>query len=321
MITGTGSLIGQAIIKSLRNVYRHNEWRLIGCDYFTNTVGGYWCDKNYVLPDILQPGLLMNWRDAIFKIVEENAIRIIYIGVDFELLRFEEIKQELEDKFRCTVVVSPKKTLEIGDDKYKTYQFLKDNGLNYPATFLIDDEKKVALKYPYILKPRVGARSKGVYVISSDEELFEKSKYVNEGIVQELIGSSEEEYTCGAICLEGELISSIALKRTLKEGNTFFAEYRKDYPSQIYEYIADIAGKLQIFGSCNFQLRLNKKQEPILFEINPRFSGTTYMRALFGYNEVEFITKWILDRTMTTFDLHEGRTMRYYNETLIGECK
>lgn len=319
LVTGTGSLIGQAIIKSLKKSRFNSEWRLVGCDYFQNTVGSFWCDKNYVLPDILQSGMYIKWKNKIFNIVEENEIKIIYIGVDFELLLFEELKQEIEERYKCIVVVSSKKTLEIGNDKYKTFQFLRDNKLNYASTFLIEDQEKEVLEYPYILKPRVGARSKGVYVISSEEELHEKSKEVSAGIVQELIGTSEQEYTCGVICLEGKMISSIALKRTLKEGNTFIAEYRKNYPVQIYDYLSAISNKLQIFGSCNFQLRLNEGQEPVLFEINPRFSGTTYIRSLFGYNEVEYITRWILNRKSTEFDLHEGRVMRYYDEILIGE--
>lgn len=319
LITGTGSLIGQAIIKSLQKSKYCEEWNLIGCDYFPNTVGSFWCEKNYILPDILKEDMTTEWRKAIFEIVQENQIKIIYVGVDFELLEFEKMKEDLFVKFQCTVVVSSRETLEIGNDKYRTYEFLRDNDLNYPNTCIVEDINMRNMNYPCILKPRIGARSKGVYTISSETELIEKSKLLENGIVQELIGTAEQEYTCGVICLEGELIASIALKRTLKEGNTFFAEYRKDYPIAIYEYIESIAKELNICGSCNFQLRLNEKQEPVLFEINPRFSGTTYMRTLFGFNEVECITKWILDRQHIQFNLHEGQVIRYYDEKLIGE--
>ena len=51
-ITGTGSLIGQAVIKSIKKSSFKNE-KLIGMDYFPNTIGSYWVDKNYVLLDIL----------------------------------------------------------------------------------------------------------------------------------------------------------------------------------------------------------------------------------------------------------------------------
>ena len=40
----------------------------------------------------------------------------------------------------------------------------------------------------------------------------------------------------------------------------------------------------------NFQLRVTERG-PVVFEINPRFSGTTPIRALFGVNEVEAVVK------------------------------
>ena len=58
-ITGTGSLIGQAIIKSIKQSSFKNE-RLIGIDYFTETIGSYWTDKNYILPDILDKDIPTN---------------------------------------------------------------------------------------------------------------------------------------------------------------------------------------------------------------------------------------------------------------------
>jgi len=51
-VTGTGSLIGQAIIKSNKSSCFKNE-RLRGVDNFETTIGSYWTDENHILPDIL----------------------------------------------------------------------------------------------------------------------------------------------------------------------------------------------------------------------------------------------------------------------------
>ena len=45
VVTGTGSLIGQAIIKSIWHSTIKSKLRIIGCDYFTDTAGSFWCDK------------------------------------------------------------------------------------------------------------------------------------------------------------------------------------------------------------------------------------------------------------------------------------
>ena len=119
------------------------------------------------------------------------------------------------------------------------------------------------------------------------------------------------------ICLDGKIKGSIVLRRKLKEGNTETAYYAKDTPSVIYEYVHSISEKLMPFGACNFQLRLDKDGMPRLFEINARHSGTTYMRALFGFNEVEYIISYLLGFKLKNFSLKEGIVKRYYEESFF----
>lgn len=316
-ITGTGSLIGQAIIKSIKKSDLADKIRLVGCDYFENTVGSFWCEKNYLLPDILKEENKTQWQKSILDIIKSEDISILFVGVDFELLLFAQMKDEIKKNTGCKVIVSNEEALNIGNDKYLTYEFLKNNGLNYPKTYLASEIDTGKIEYPCILKPRVGARSKGVYVIKNKEDLLQKIPLVEGAIIQELIGDNETEYTCGVLCIDGKVIDSIALRRYLKEGNTHIAEYKKDFNPKIYEYIEEIALKLSPYGGCNLQLRLGKNQEPYLFEINPRFSGTTYMRSLFGFNEVEYMIKGILDYKPEPFELKEGKAYRYYEEKLL----
>ena len=59
-ITGTGSLIGQAIIKSIIRSDYSDNYNLVGFDYFTDTVGSFLCKKNHILPDIYKNKNLIN---------------------------------------------------------------------------------------------------------------------------------------------------------------------------------------------------------------------------------------------------------------------
>ena len=316
-VTGTGSLIGQAIIKSMKKSCLTNEIRIVGCDYFSNTVGSFWCDQNYILPDILKEENRVQWRHDIFKIITEESISILFVGVDFELMLFAGLKDEIEESTGCVVIVSNKRVLEIGNDKYLTYEFLKSIDLNYPETWLPDEMDQAEIEFPCILKPRVGARSKGVYVVKSKGDLLNKLPLVDGPVIQKLIGNNNSEYTCSVLCVDNKMVDSIVLHRYLKEGNTHLAEYRKYFKQNIYDYIKEIAIKLQPYGSCNLQLRLDNDQEPYLFEINPRFSGTTYMRSLLGFNEVEFMIKYVSGYHIEPFHLKEGKILRYYEEVLL----
>jgi len=318
-ITGTGSLIGQAIIKSIKSSDIVNQVEIIGFDYFENTIGSFWCRKNIILPDILKKENKEQWKKTIFKTIIDEKISILFIGVDFELMLFSQLKSEIEETTGCKVVVSNERVISIGNDKYLTYKFLKDNGLNFPKTWLQMEIDKAEIKYPCIIKPRVGARSKGVYVIKNKNELKEKIKSIEEPIVQELVGNIDSEYTCGILCLDNKIINTIVLKRYLKEGNTSIAEYKNSYNDKIYDYINKIAMNLMPNGSCNLQLRCDTNGEPYLFEINPRFSGTTYMRALFGFKEVEYTIKYLQKMEPRDFVLSEGKAYRYFEEKLMGE--
>lgn len=321
LVTGTGSLIGQAIIKSINRSAFSDHVCLIGCDYFDNTVGSFWCERNYLLPDLLDLAKAEDWKETIKEVILKESIKVIFIGVDFELTYFADIKEELQREYDCIVIVSDKKVIQIGNDKYLTYRFLKENGLMAPSTVLIDECDKLDMDFPVIIKPRNGARSRGVELIKDKESLMQrKGELKGKGyIIQQAIGSMDTEYTCGILYWNGKFVDSIILKRILKEGNTAFAEYNGNREKKIVEYIRQIGDKLKPNGSCNLQLRTDDEGDPYLFEVNPRFSGTTYIRALFGYNEVEYVIRRAIGAKPIELSPKEGRVYRYYEERFIGE--
>lgn len=101
-VTGTGSLIGQAIIKSIRNSQLKESIDCIGLDYFSGTVGSFWCKKNYILPDILNPLVKEEeWLKVITETIVDNQIKLLFVGVDFELPLFAKYKRMLR-KIWCT---------------------------------------------------------------------------------------------------------------------------------------------------------------------------------------------------------------------------
>ena len=316
-VTGIGSLIGQGIIKSILKGNFAHEYSIIGFDYFPNTVGSYWCKKSYILPDILMPMNEENWLAQVMEIIDKENLKILFIGVDFELKLFAKYKVKIEARTQCKIVVSSNEVIEISDDKYKTFRFLKESGLYYPQTVLPHEVDVSSLKFPLIVKPRIGARSVGVSLVKKYQDLNAALYAADDPIIQEYIGDNTKEYTCGVIAFEGVLKSSIALKRSLKAGNTHTSEYLTDTPQIILDYIEAITHKLKPFGACNFQLRLGVDGIPKLFEINARHSGTTYMRSLFGFHEIDYILKYLLEGKEIEFKLREGKAMRFFEEQLI----
>ena len=317
-ITGTGSLIGQGIIKSIKNSRFSEDYELIGFDYFENTVGSFWCSKNFILPDLLNKNVSEQaWVEVLIEKIKLEKLEILFIGVDFELPVLAKKRDEIEKSTNCKIIVSSKEVIRVGNDKYLTYLFLKENNLDYPNTYLPKEIDQMKIEYPVIVKPRVGARSIGVYKVNNRVELNEKLAIVDEPIIQEYIGNSNTEYTCGVLYFNGVVKAQIPLKRSLKNGNTHVSEYSEFFSNRINDYVNSIAIKLKPFGSCNLQLRLDEKGIPKLFEINPRHSGTTYMRTLFGYNEIIYILKYVLEDIEIDFTLKAGKAIRFYDEKLV----
>ena len=156
-ITGTGSLFGQAIIKSIKASSYYRDCYVVGFDYFKNTVGSYWVNKNYLLPDILDSKITESqWANTVTKVLGNERLQILFIGVDFELKLFAKYAQEMEQTTGCKIVVSDKRVIEIADDKYLTYQFLKNNGLHFPKTYLATELSDAKVEFPQYSNQELG---------------------------------------------------------------------------------------------------------------------------------------------------------------------
>jgi carbamoyl-phosphate synthase large subunit len=317
-VTGIGSLIGQAIIKSIQRSDLNDKINIIGFDYFKDTVGDFWIDEKYILPDILNPEVNHGvWLDVIVKLIIERNIKLLFVGVDFELPIFAKHKEEIQRITGATVMVSTLEVVEIADDKFLTYEFLKNNSLLHPRSYLPGQVDYESLTYPVIIKPRKGARSIGVHKVENKTNLLRVLEDVKEPVIQECVGVDTDEFTCGTIYLNDELKKLIVLRRSLKEGNTFISHYSNDFPEIIITYLKEVTNCLKPFGACNFQLRLDENGTPKIFEINSRHSGTTYIRSLFGYKEIEYIINLLLFNKEIEFDLREGTVVRYFDEFYI----
>src|SRR6476661_8335978 len=123
-ITGTGSLIGQAIIKCIKASEKYNDAALVGFDYFEKTVGSFWCDKNCLLPDILKSASSEDLVNYVESKIKENGIKFLFLGVDFEMPIFAEHKESIEKRTGCTILVCSSDVVRVANSKYDTFDFL-----------------------------------------------------------------------------------------------------------------------------------------------------------------------------------------------------
>ena len=319
LVTGAGSTLGLGIINTIRSSGSNSV--IYGSDYIKNSIGLFRVRTGFLLPDILRDEISeQEWISAIKKIIKETSIDLVLIGLDFEVPLFAKYKEEIEKDSKVKIIVSSYQVVKICNDKWLTYNFLKDNKFAFPLSCLPSgiENFKDKVPFPWIIKPRFGSTSKNIFKVSKFDDAISAIKVCKNSIIQEEVGEMSQEYTCGTIFLKNEIKSSIALKRELKNGNTSIA-YNNDF-EDIEDYVKKITIVLKPFGPINIQLR-KIGHEIKVFEINPRFSGTTSFRSKFGVNEITIILNELFELNCKPGHkkIRYGTVIRYFEEEYISE--
>ena len=283
LITGAGAVLGQEIFQSLKYTKLLHHLFVGFADPSPLAVGLHWADASHLIPMASDD----EYIDALVKVLKDNSYQILIPGTDIELPKISRYRGHIESESGCRCIVSSASVVDIANDKFLTSVFLAENGFLPPRSWSSQTLPSACindLPYPLIVKPRDGARSKGVVRVECPSELSQALLVTEFPVIQECIGSIEDEFTAGTITFDGKCFGSILLKRTLRDGNTWTAQIINDESLQLS--IARIAEALNPSGPCNFQFRLDQSGIPRVFEINARFSGTTYMRTLAGFDEV-----------------------------------
>jgi carbamoyl-phosphate synthase large subunit len=311
LVTGVGGGVGQGILKSLKLI-DDLEMKIVAADMFELGSALYGGDYCHVIPSPKDEHFL----DRISDICKQHSIDFYFPGTDIELFTCAQFAAQIKEKLGVSIIISPLNVIEIADDKLKTVEFLQKNGFYHPQTQLPDSVDLTSLKYPMIVKPRVGFRSIGVHVVHSAKEAKVAIDSLNDPILQEYIDG--DEYTCTVAVIKGTVSDVLCLQRDLRSGDTYRASPIKN--EVIENYVHDIALALNVNGSCNFQLRLDESI-PKLFEINSRFSGTTPFCSHLGFNPVEFCIKHELGMAYEAEIDYSKVIVRHWCEVVLDKAE
>lgn len=290
LVTGAGSVYGLGIIRALKASVLPME--ILAVDVNPYSLGLFMADKCFIPPQAASEESYYLFME---NLCNNYQIKAVFIGSGTELSFYAKKRKLLEKSTVAKVFVSSPKVIKICRDKWLTMCYLSRSGFQIPISIRYPedmDQLPSFLKrtgFPLIVKPRMGHGSEGVTLIKNKQQLLRHVKGKKNLIVQEYITGAEEEFTVG-ICLNhrGRVISKIALKRYLQEGVSI-AAVSDDY-HDIADYCARVVSSLKAYGAMNIQLRL-KDGQPVIFEINPRFSSSVGMRLLLGVNEPESLIR------------------------------
>ncbi len=313
LVTAVGGIgVGEQILKALLLVGRH---RLVACDIDDRTPQFALADASEVLPEAGDPSYLYELFDA----CERHAVDVVFIGSEPEL----EVVSEVREQFAAAgilVAVGLASTVRTCADKHLTSQFLAAHGFAAPRHVLVTRHHDCdgIDWFPAVVKPcRNGRGSRDCFLAQDQIQLHALLDYLAPQaaavMVQEYVGDAASEYTVGVLHdLDGEFLNSIAVHRRLDLQLSVRQSARNESGSrdlgdqlvissgvsqgtigpfpEVTRTCEKIARALDARGPVNVQCRL-VDGEVVVFEINPRFSGTTSLRAMVGYNEPDVLIR------------------------------
>jgi carbamoyl-phosphate synthase large subunit len=344
LVTGIGGGgHGEQILKALK--MSNLPLNIIGADMTLISRGLQEVDTSFLLP----PASHDDYIDVLLEKCIQYEIKVLFHGSEPELKKMSDNR----DRIREAGILLPINNAEVIDicmDKSKTIEFLENNGFLFPRTFNISnlDDCDNIDTYPLVLKPSVGSGgSANTYIVQSKVELEFFCKQMLRQypvfIAQEYVGTPDDEYTVGVLSdMNGELVNSIAVHRMINGSlgcrfklpnetertelgpnlviSSGISQGRIGKYPNVTGQCEEIAKALGSTGPLNIQCRfVNGKV--YVFEINPRYSGTTSFRAIVGLNEPELmIRKHLLKEEIerhSTFK--EGYILRGLDETFISD--
>lgn len=275
-VTAIGGDIGSTVLKCIRRGYPCDK--VIGCDITPYVQGIDYVDQFLLAPPYRNRD---EYLAFIHKTCEEEKVTHFFPMGEPEILIADGDRLFFERR-GIHLLINNRKILESAASKYKTAQFLRNNGILAPGTWY-KEAYSGQVDYPFIVKADRGCGSKELKVVHTKEEWDALAALQGcDYVVQEYIGDARHEYTTGVFS-DGETVQSITYRRELGYGGMSIR-----VETVVEEEIELIAGKTaRLFGlkgAINIQMRRTIEGYSI-FEINPRISSTAGFRDKMGFHD------------------------------------
>lgn len=305
LLTSAGSGVGEAIYKSLAMSSMNTT--IVATDISGFNSGAFRCDKAYKILSPHDPG----YTQQIIDICVQQRIDVVLSGSDTELEKLSELNAA--KSLDSIIVVGAPEAVKVCRDKRKTCDFYRQRNLPFVDTVIFGGIGEIIRDhgFPILAKPTGGSGSVGVKVLMCQRELDElenKDDYIfQEYLLSEnwpvsKAGLKREDVMKGGTLVQKDEISiQVLLGRNREILGTFMSRnvLKFGMPTKIYPFVCDeyegVARRMALcladigmIGPVNLQCKITDRG-PVFFEINPRFTGITSVRATLGFKEVEAV--------------------------------
>lgn len=260
-----------------------------------------------------------NYISSVIDYCKQNKITVLLSLFDIDLLILAK-NRELFKSNGIHLILAPQSFIEICNDKWQTFLFLKKLKINTPKTFLQMDDvisaiEKQELSYPIIIKPRWGMASMGIYKAENEEELkvfsakstrdifnsylkYESALTKETPIIYQEVLYGEEYGLDVLNDLQCNYVDTFAKQKvTMRSGETDLGRTTSNIPfKNIAKQIADVSKHEGILSIDCFKT----EKGVFVIEMNCRISGHYPLSYLAGFNYPQLLIDWLNKKTTNT---------------------
>lgn len=224
----------------------------------------YAADRAFRVGLSREPGYV----DQVLAIARGEGVGLVVPTIDDELEIFGRARARFA-AHGILVAVSRPETTALCDDKFATCRELAERGVAAAPSWL-PETLPANPQFPLFVKPRRGRGGLGAHYIRNARELAFFLDYVEGPIIQAYLDGPE--YTIDVLCdFAGRPLSIVPRRRDHVRAGVIDRGCTVNDPVLIALAQACTTA-LPFFGAINIQCRV-VNGAPVVFEINPRFSG------------------------------------------------
>jgi carbamoyl-phosphate synthase large subunit len=305
LITGAG---GAAAISVWKSLVAAHELHMADMDPLATGLYLVPADRRLIIPRGDDPELV----SVLHQACAARAVEALLPTVDAELAPLAEARERF-DAIGVALPISPVECLRICRDKHLLLEKVKGAvpiPVSEPLTREVADR---VTSFPWLVKPRRGAGSRGVARIDSREDLEALPK---DGslLLQEFLPG--EEYSVDVyVRRDGRVVGAVPRERMKVDSGIAVASRTINLP-ELMEAAARTAEIVGIRGAANVQFKRAADGVFKLLEVNPRFPGTLPLTGAAGIDMPKLMADELSGKTLPDglLPFKELMVVRYWTE-------
>lgn len=340
LLTSVGGLVAPGMIKSLKSS-REYDFTIVGVDAQKEAVGFNFADSSYVVSNGNAPA----YHREILDIAKKEKVDVVIPLSDEEMLSLSKAKDYFL-KNGIKITCSDYETVRISSDKALMLQYLKDNAFSAPEFYVPKNLKELEnfvkkLGYPdkkVVFKPTVARGARGFWLLSGRmdktkwllasrdrqeitlewllESLNTAKRFPKVLVMEYLEG---DDFNVDVLADKGKPLYIIPNKRIVPDaGPVQVGHIIKDKPVQELAAKAVALFKFDYYVNIEIAYRIVPKEEPFIYEINPRVSAPIVANRAAGIDMLLYGIKLALGEDIEKNKaITETKMVRFWDEVYI----